>query len=126
MYTVWSVVQATDDIVRTIDSWFENRQTAEEAEARVQEYRKQLLVNGGEAEDEVKPAKLERTKSGDEVWINKPSPEEIANHKNGTLNKEENATSTKPELPAVGDFDYMSYALERATLFRDCLKRLGV
>ncbi len=29
-------------------------------------------------------------------------------------------------LPALGDFDYLSYALERATLFRQEIARLGV
>lgn len=127
MYTVWSIVQATDDIVRTIEGWLEDRQTAEEAESRVQEYRKQLLANGGEAGKDDRRKNLERTKSGDDVWISKPTPEEVEKLKNGTLNEEEKKkVSPKIELPAVGDFDYMSYALERATLFRECMKKMGV
>lgn len=125
MYTVWSVVQATDDITRTIDNWLEDRQKAEEAEDTVRRYRQQLRASGGhdDVQKEGRP-KVERTKSGDDVWLEEPSPKDVADLKNGTLDK--GAEQDKVSLAAVGDFDYMSYALERATLFRESIARLGV
>lgn len=126
MYTVWSVVQATDDILRTIDGWLEDRRRAEDGEALVQQYRQQLRANGGEAATETERPNHERTKSGDDIWNEKPTPEEVTNLKNGNHGDEKEIPPRKTELPAIGDFDYMSYALERATMFRDCMAKLGI
>lgn len=124
MYTVWSIVQATDDIVRQIDEWLEDHKKAEVAEQKVQEYRTSLIADGGQGTEEVKP-KVERSKSGETIWLEKPTSEEKANLSSNGTDHPESHTS-KVELLSIGDFDYMSYALERATLFRQSISALGV
>lgn len=122
MYTVWSIVQATDDIVRRIEEWLADHKQAEAAELKIHEYRKSLVSNGGEGEDGVRP-KVERSKSGETIWLEKPTSVDILDLK---LGQDQQATGSKVELPAIGDFDYMGYALERATLFRQNIAQLGL
>lgn len=122
MYTVWSVVQATDDIVRRIEEWLTDHKQAEAAELRVHEYRKALISQGGQGKEEVK-RNMERSKSGETIWLAKPSAEDIANLKSG---EDQGKPGASVELQVIGDFDYMSYALERATLFRENIAKLGL
>lgn len=122
MYTVWSVVQATDDIVRRIDEWLADHKQAEAAELKVHAYRQSLVSNGGHGKGEGRP-KVERSKSGETIWLEKPTSEEAASLKDD--GQPEGLTSTV-ELQSIGDFDYMSYALERATLFRQNIAQFGL
>lgn len=122
MYAVWSVVQATDDIVRRIEEWLTDHKLAEAAELKVYEYRKYLKTHGGQGKEEVK-GKMERSKSGDTIWLEKPTSEDIENLKH---KEKQEVTAPSVELQVIGDFDYMSYALECATLFRENIAKLGL
>jgi hypothetical protein len=116
MYTVWSIVQATDDIVRRIDSWLENPKEVEEAELKVLEYRKTVKASDSHPQRPM----VERGKSGEEIKLAKDANVDEKPPTNG------DSASSQSEFPALGDFDYVSYALERVTLFRESIAALGV
>lgn len=113
MYTVWSIVQATDDIVRRIEGWLEDPSSAEEAEklgSQVLQHKAGQEQNG----DGLERPRLRRGKSGETIADNAEEARELANGDGG------------PELPALGDFDYIGYALERIRMFRQEMVNLGV
>lgn len=134
MYTVWSIVQATDDISRRIDDWIDDPHKAEEAELTVQEYR--LKGSSSKGGDRFRRPTLQRGKSGEEIKLEKPVEANSTGNGdiragNGSAHPANGADDSSNEevvepLPALGDFDYLSYALERATLFREEIARLGV
>lgn len=122
MYTVWSVVQATDDIVRRIDEWLGDRKQAEAAEAKVQAYRENLRNKRAREQKEVE-SKGERNENKEVIGREGSASDDVANLKNGETGENQ---ARGVELHTIGDFDYMSYALERATLFRQSIMQLGL
>lgn len=115
MYTVWSIVQATDDIKTRIDQWIKDPAGAREAEKRAMEYgvRKAARLQAGAAET-TRP-KLERGKSGEEI-----------HHTGENVAASTEDTEDAIDPPLLGDFDYCGYALERVVCFREELGKLGV
>lgn len=118
MYTVWSIVQATDDIVKQVDAWLADPESAKAAELRLLQLRSQLreAAKSGHGRDAtVRRPTLQRGKSGEEIDITWDAARE-----------DSSAVTLQVDIPLIGDFDYLSYALERVSLFRDELDQLSV
>ena len=110
MYTVWSIVQATDDITRRIEGWLEDPASAQEAESLGSRVLQHKLEQGSVEEER---PRLRRGKSGETLADNAEDAKKFA--ANGA-----------PEVPALGDFDYIGYALERIRMFRQEMVNLQV
>ena len=119
MYVVWSIVQATDDIIRRIDEWLGDPQAADEAEVKVDQLRADLTslsLKKGNTEMVRKP-ELHRGKSGEDVFEDSEDRRAQMHSQNSSL---------PAPAPQAGDFDYLGYALERIELFRKELEKLGL
>lgn len=129
MYTVWSIVQATDDILRHIEDWIVNPESAAQAEDKVARFRER---NAKSLVDGVAPLHrpiMERGKSGEivqHVDAGGAIPHSNNHPHNGSVKPAHGQEEDSLKLPAIGDFDYLSYAVERIGLFRDELDQLGI
>lgn len=129
MYAVWSIVQATDDIKARIEGWLEDPSSAQEAEELVERVlRHRNSTAGPEGERLEDRPRLRRGKSGETIAESAQDAVRQANDSKEANGRGEEDTRADgaPELPALGDFDYIGYALERIRMFRQEMANLKV
>ena len=129
MYTVWSIVQATDDIAHRIEGWLADPKSAQEGEALGARFLKRdaesLHSRDSTATKTNGRPRVHRGKSGDEV-VEYPADGETAHAEEEAHAGASPEAEEALEVPIIGDFDYMGYALERVRMFREELRILGL
>lgn len=141
MYTVWSIVQATDDIVSKIDEWIKNPEKAREAEKQARIYGERKAIADAKRGHNAARPRLERGKSGEEIAVTPPAISgDGKEQQNGAERHDDNEAEDASKqassagegdegdegyAPLLGDFDYCSYAIERVVCFREEMEKLG-
>ena len=110
MWAVWGIVQGKEDLLAQVEKW------KKACARKVLQQQDQKLERG------VEDVKLDDGVKSDRPVLRRGKSGELVDKEGNEVDAEE---AEAEEIPVV-DFDYMSYARERITLFRQDAGKLGI